>query len=117
VSRQNFPLPVLGAKLDQMSQDVHSGRGFAVIRGIEPSHFAVEDVTLVYLGIQSYIADLRGRQDSKGNMLGEWTPRSLLNWSRPHMLTRRGALVHIVADSSSERVRDHHRHSTKSIVS
>ena len=70
VSRDNFPLPTLGAKLDKASEDVHNGRGFCVLRGIKPEDFSVEDLTLIFLGVQSYIADQRGRQDSKGNMLG-----------------------------------------------
>jgi len=42
----------------------------AVIRGLDPKDFTVEDLTVVRLGLQSYIADLQGRQDHKGNMLG-----------------------------------------------
>ncbi|RYC81612.1 hypothetical protein BFJ63_vAg15501 [Fusarium oxysporum f. sp. narcissi] len=49
---------------------------------------------MMYLGVQSYIANLRGRQDEKGNML-----------------------VHIVADNSSNLSSQHHRHSTSEIVS
>ncbi|KAH8910666.1 TfdA family taurine catabolism dioxygenase TauD [Coniochaeta sp. PMI_546] len=88
----NFPLFNLGAKLNELSNDVYNGRGFCVIRGIDPGAYALEDLTLVYLGIQSHIADQRGRQDKRGNML-----------------------VHIVADNSSKIRDDHHRHSTKSI--
>ncbi|KAK3935993.1 hypothetical protein QBC46DRAFT_396165 [Diplogelasinospora grovesii] len=88
-----FPLPTLRAKLEVLSGDIHCGRGFGVIRGINPSSYSVEDLTLVYLGIQSYIAEQRGRQDKRGNML-----------------------VHIVADNSTKQTAEHHRHSTKSIT-
>jgi len=70
VSRDNFPLPTVGTKLDKASHDIHNGRGFGLIRGVKPGRFSVEDMTLVYLGVSAYIADQRGRQDSKGNMLG-----------------------------------------------
>jgi hypothetical protein len=70
VGPPNFPLPTLGTELKALSDDVHNGRGFCVIRGIDPSSYSVEDLTLVYLGIGSYIAEQRGRQDKRGNMLG-----------------------------------------------
>ncbi|KAK4153400.1 hypothetical protein C8A00DRAFT_15390 [Chaetomidium leptoderma] len=93
VEPANFPLPTLGPKLKELSSDVHSGRGFCVIRGINPASYSVEDLTLAYLGVQSYIAEQRGRQDKRGNML-----------------------VHIVADNSTKQAADHHRHSTKAIT-
>ncbi|KAB5580836.1 taurine catabolism dioxygenase TauD [Coniochaeta sp. 2T2.1] len=88
----NFPIPLLGPKLRQLSHDVHDGKGFCVVRGIDPKAFTVEHLTLVYLAVQSFVADQRGRQDKRGNML-----------------------VHIVADNSTKVRDDHHRHSTKSI--
>jgi hypothetical protein len=71
VEPANFPLPTLGPKLKALSGDVHSGKGFCVIRGIDPATYSVEDLTLAYLGVQSYIAEQRGRQDKRGNMLGQ----------------------------------------------
>jgi hypothetical protein len=71
VEPANFPLPTLGPKLRELSRDVHNGRGFCVIRGINPASYSVEDLTLAYLGVQSYIAEQRGRQDKRGNMLGQ----------------------------------------------
>ncbi|KAL5597824.1 hypothetical protein FOBRF1_011617 [Fusarium oxysporum] len=79
VSRDNFPLPTLGPRLDRICRDVHQGKGFGVIRGLDPQKYSVEDLTVLYLGIQSYIANRHGRQDRKGNML-----------------------VHIAADDSSK---------------
>lgn len=93
VTRENFPLPALAERLAQVSRDIHSGRGFALVRGLDPKKYPVEDLTLLFLGIQSHIADTQGRQDKKGNML-----------------------VHIVADSSTEQKAQHHRHSTAAIT-
>lgn len=70
VSNKNFELPSLGKKLLQLSLDIHDGRGFSVIRGLNPADFSVEDLTLAYMGVSAHIADKRGRQDRKGNMLG-----------------------------------------------
>ncbi|KAK1989541.1 TfdA family taurine catabolism dioxygenase TauD [Colletotrichum cereale] len=93
VNKDNFPLPTLGAALDRIAKEVHHGKGFAVVRGIDPQKHSVEDLTVLYLGIQGYIANQRGRQDKKGNML-----------------------VHIVADNTSQVKADHHRHSTSAIT-
>jgi hypothetical protein len=70
VNQDNFPLPTLGPKLRTLSYDIHSGKGFQVIRGLDPDDFPVEDLTIIWLGIQAYIAEQRGRQDHRGNMLG-----------------------------------------------
>ncbi|KAK0747947.1 hypothetical protein B0T21DRAFT_13632 [Apiosordaria backusii] len=93
VEPADFPLPTLGAKLEQLCRDVHHGKGFSVIRGLNPASYPVEDLSLVYLGLSSYVAEQRGRQDKRGNML-----------------------VHIIADNSTKLAAEHHRHSTKSIT-
>ncbi|KAK4455198.1 hypothetical protein QBC34DRAFT_445463 [Podospora aff. communis PSN243] len=69
VDPTTFPLPVLGPRLLQLALDVHSGKGFAAIRGLRPEHFSPEDNVIVFLGISSYIGAQRGRQDEEGNML------------------------------------------------
>ncbi|KAH9902203.1 Clavaminate synthase-like protein [Xylariomycetidae sp. FL2044] len=92
VNRDNFPLPTLGPKLEQLGQDLYHGKGLFVIRGVKPDDHSVEDQTIIWLGIQAYIADQRGRQDHRGNML-----------------------VHIIADNSTETKLGHHRHSTSAI--
>ncbi|KAI1023919.1 hypothetical protein LB504_005115 [Fusarium proliferatum] len=93
ICRLNFPLPTVGRSLDRIRLDVHEGKGFGLVRGLNPLDYSAEDLTMIYLGVQSYIANLRGRQDKEGNML-----------------------VHIVADRSSETSRQHHRHSTSEIT-
>ncbi|KEY66117.1 hypothetical protein S7711_05290 [Stachybotrys chartarum IBT 7711] len=93
VSPLTFPLPSLGPRLKTIRQDIYSGKGFALIRGLDPKKYTVEDLTMVYLGIQSHVSDLQGRQDKKGNML-----------------------VHVIADSSTAIKAAHHRHSTAPIT-
>ncbi|KAH6949184.1 hypothetical protein DER45DRAFT_531381 [Fusarium avenaceum] len=88
----NFPLPTLHRKLASLRLDIHRGKGFALIRGLNPSEYSSTDLTTLYLGIRSYIANVCGRQDEKGNML-----------------------VHIVANNASEFTRQHTRHSTSEI--
>ncbi|KAK3343499.1 hypothetical protein B0T25DRAFT_593168 [Lasiosphaeria hispida] len=69
VSPNTFPLPTLGQKLLRLAADIHSGKGFAAIRGLQPDEFSPEDNVLIFLGISSYIGAKRGRQDEDGNML------------------------------------------------
>jgi hypothetical protein len=71
VTPSTFPLPTLGPKLQQVATDIHSGRGFAVVRGLKPDDFSPEDNVLVFLGISSYVGVKRGRQDEEGNMLSK----------------------------------------------
>jgi len=70
VTRENFPLPTLGPKLAAFKRDLYTGKGFGLIRGINPAEYSVEDLTLASLGVQSHVAEQLGRQDERGNMLG-----------------------------------------------
>lgn len=79
VSRSNFPLPNLGHQLDAICKDVYQGRGFAIVRGLDVDAYAVDDMTIVYLGISSYVAERRGKQDHRGSMLSNCTPNHVLN--------------------------------------
>ncbi|KAL1842469.1 hypothetical protein VTJ49DRAFT_5206 [Mycothermus thermophilus] len=69
VSPETFPLSTLGPKLRGLALEIHRGRGFAVIRGLDPDEFSPEDNVLIFLGVSSYIGELRGRQDEHGSML------------------------------------------------
>ncbi|KAJ3569412.1 hypothetical protein NPX13_g6097 [Xylaria arbuscula] len=69
VSRENFPLPVLGSQLRDCAVEIHQGSGVFVIRGLVPEKYSAEDNTILFLGLASYIGDQRGVQSSKGAML------------------------------------------------
>ena len=71
VSVTTFPLPIFQKKLRDATQTLHFGSGFVILRGLNPSEYSPTDNLLIYLGITSYIAEERGRQDSDGNMLSE----------------------------------------------
>ena len=72
VESNNFPLPDLKYTLRDLANDLYNGKGFCIIRGIEQGRYCMEDGMIVFLGIQSYIAEKRMRQDDAGNMVGEW---------------------------------------------
>ncbi|KAI1455336.1 Clavaminate synthase-like protein [Annulohypoxylon moriforme] len=69
ITKATFPLPNLGIHLDQICQDVYHGRGFSIVRGLDPEAYSLEDLTIIYLGISSYVAERRGKQDQRGSML------------------------------------------------
>ncbi|KAI9155057.1 Taurine hydroxylase-like protein SAT17 [Paramyrothecium foliicola] len=81
VSVDTFPLKELKVKLQKAALELHQGRGFTVIRGLDASHYEAEDSVKIFLGISSYVADHRGRQDKKGNMLSHITSSKL--WTVP----------------------------------
>lgn len=73
VDKENFPLKQLAKKLDFMRREIYAGRGFALLRGLDVNKYSVDDMTIIYLGIQRYIGNHFGRQDKAGNMLGKCT--------------------------------------------
>ena len=76
MDRTNFPLYRLQRTLDSVAEDIHNGKGFCVLRGLEADRYCLEDGMIVFLGIQSHIAEKRLRQDELGNMLSMVTPCS-----------------------------------------
>lgn len=69
MNRDNFVLPTLGPLLDQCAREVHYGDGIAIIRGLDPKRYSVEDSSIMYLGISRYIGEQFGIQSSKGAMI------------------------------------------------
>ncbi|KAK4238377.1 hypothetical protein C8A03DRAFT_43887 [Achaetomium macrosporum] len=97
VTPSTFPLPTLGPKLQRLAAVIHYGKGFAVVRGLEPDEFSPEDNVLVFLGISSYIGVQRGRQDEEGNMLMHIRDAKLSNTpqkDRPTRYSSRASTFH-----------------------
>jgi hypothetical protein len=69
VNKDTFPLPSLGARLEKVSEIIHEGRGFVILRGLQPDKYSNLDNILLYLGVTSYIAETRGMQDFDGRMI------------------------------------------------
>ncbi|OBT46588.1 hypothetical protein VE00_01791 [Pseudogymnoascus sp. WSF 3629] len=69
-----FPLPTLGPKLCLLSHELYSGRGVCLIRGLTPEMYEPEEGMVVFMGVQSYMAGGKGRQDERGNMIVHITP-------------------------------------------
>ena len=59
-----FPLPdPLAKRLDDISEECYQGRGFCVLRGLEPAKYTDEENVILYAGISSHIASERGFLD------------------------------------------------------
>ena len=70
VNPENFGLMTpLTDRLGAAAHTLYSTNGFLVIRGLEAPKYSADDNTTIYLGLSSYIADQRGLQDKKGNVL------------------------------------------------
>ncbi|KAI0115734.1 hypothetical protein GGR51DRAFT_360692 [Nemania sp. FL0031] len=69
VSAETFPLHGLRDRLKAIRNEVYEGRGFVILRGLDPKAYVIEDMTIVYLGISSYVGERRGKQDQRGSML------------------------------------------------
>ena len=48
-----------------------------IVRDLEPDSFSAEDFIIIYLGISTYIAEKRGKQDQRGSMLSKAYPTAL----------------------------------------
>lgn len=109
MDRKNFPLVHLGFTLDALADEIHNGKGFCLLRGLEADRYSLEDGMIVFLGIQSYVAEQRMRQDEVGNVLGRIHTHALI-------ATLTSSPVHVTADPSNRRLSKHVRHSTDTIV-
>jgi hypothetical protein len=63
VTQETFPLPMLHAKLREISREIHDGFGFKVVRGVPVDKHTRQEVLIIYAGLASHIAPVRGRQD------------------------------------------------------
>lgn len=91
VSHETFRLPTLGDKLRKLAEELTSGIGLFQIRGLDPQKYSSETNVILYLGISSYVGQVRGRQDEYGNML------------RTSLLNHRRVLVSNTSNSTSDR--------------
>ncbi|KAJ5082533.1 hypothetical protein N7532_011576 [Penicillium argentinense] len=62
INQSTFPLPNLHPILRDLSKEIHSGRGFFVLRGLRVDEYSREDNIIIYTGVSSHIGSIRGRQ-------------------------------------------------------
>lgn len=69
ITRENFPLPVLGEALEMVRHELLDGRGFVLIRGFPIERYSKLQAGLAYFGIGRYLGRAVS-QNPKGHMLG-----------------------------------------------
>lgn len=70
VRAEDFHLPILGARLKALFHDeVLEGRGFAVLRGLDPTRLSRRENAAAFLGLGAHLGAVRP-QNAKGHLLG-----------------------------------------------
>ena len=67
-----FPLPNLGPRLRSISEDLHLGRGLAIIKGLDPDRYPLKENITLFAGLSSYIGDKRGSQGPELDILSSY---------------------------------------------
>ncbi|KAI0871457.1 TfdA family taurine catabolism dioxygenase TauD [Hypoxylon argillaceum] len=67
ISQETFPLPTLHVELRRLSEELHNGHGFFVLRGLKVDDYTREENIIIYAGVSSHVAPQRARQDHKFN--------------------------------------------------
>ncbi|TAQ89929.1 hypothetical protein B7494_g1785 [Chlorociboria aeruginascens] len=67
-NEQTFVLPTLGTKLKKLAQELHHGRGFVVISGLDSKRYSPEDNIIIFLGVGAYLGETRGMQTDDGKL-------------------------------------------------
>ena len=77
ISKADFPLPSLGARLADIERDLMDGRGFVLLRGLPRDRWDNDQMCMAYWGIGAHL----GRpwpQNHKGHLLGDVTDQGKL---------------------------------------
>ncbi|KAK9809208.1 hypothetical protein WJX72_011434 [[Myrmecia] bisecta] len=69
VTKADFTLPTLGAKLDHIHQETINGIGFKVVRGLPVDRYSIEDAALAFWGLGTYFGAAMS-QNKVGHLLG-----------------------------------------------
>lgn len=70
--REALPLPSLGPILEELSDEIQNGRGFAVLRGLDISQYPLEELERLLWGIGTYIG-AGIVQNADGDLIGHVT--------------------------------------------
>jgi hypothetical protein len=75
LTRDDFPLPTLAARLADIERELIDGRGFVRLRGIDRSAYTQEEMELLYWGIGAHLG-LPWAQNKHGHVLGDVTDQA-----------------------------------------
>lgn len=72
LTKDDFPLPTLAARLADIEAELIDGRGFVRIRGIDRAAYSQDEMELLYWGIGTHLG-LPWAQNKHGHVLGDVT--------------------------------------------
>ncbi len=80
VTRKDFPLPTLAARLERQLENLINGRGFSLMRGFPARNYPKEDAGTIFWGIGTYLGS-PWPQNARGDLLGDVrdTGRSIMD--------------------------------------
>jgi len=70
VSREQFPLPVLAARIGRWAQEINHGRGFILVRGLPVERYTDQQVRTMYWGIGQHLGTAVS-QNAYGELLAD----------------------------------------------
>lgn len=69
VGRDDFPLPTLGRELARIADELETGRGFVLIRGLPIERYTEADASVIYWGLGQHLG-IPVSQNAAGHLLG-----------------------------------------------
>jgi len=69
IRKEDFFLPTLSSKFENIKQELLNGRGFILIRGIPVAEYSIKETAIIYYGIGMHFG-LSLPQNAKGHVLG-----------------------------------------------
>ena len=75
LTKNDFPLPTLAARLIDIERELLDGRGFVRLRGIDRARYSQDEMELLYWGIGAHLG-LPWAQNKHGHVLGDVTDQN-----------------------------------------
>ncbi len=69
IDKENFPLPLLGPRLEKLAEQLIDGIGFALLSRIPVERYSVQQAATMFYGIGAHLGNAR-MQNASGHVLG-----------------------------------------------
>lgn len=69
IRKKDFPLPLIARELARILEELNSGRGFVLIRGLPFGKYSDDDISRIFWGIGTHFGDAIS-QNAQGDLLG-----------------------------------------------
>ena len=74
IGKSDFPLPTLAPRLRRIEEELMSGRGFVLIRGLPRARYTNDDMCLAVLGNRRRTSESRGTREPPRSRPPETSP-------------------------------------------